>query len=153
MHCSWDAPAPSATYLWGGVARLDIEECPATTQLTFYGPPCLQVHSLPLLGTGEDVQAEDDGTAEALFAADAVAARGGLRIAKQVQSVCFIFRMCSVCPKLLVKHQNATLAAALYTRMTEAQGACLELGPGRGCSANLQVGTLLRPVGKLLYGP
>ena len=46
----------SATYQWGGVARLDIVSAPPGTALAFYGPPALHVHALPLVGKEELVQ-------------------------------------------------------------------------------------------------
>ena len=46
----------SATYQWGGVARLDIVSAPPGTALVFYGPPALHVHALPLVGQEELVQ-------------------------------------------------------------------------------------------------
>ena len=46
----------SATYQWGGVARLDIVSAPPGTALAFYGPPALHVHALPLVGQEELVQ-------------------------------------------------------------------------------------------------
>ena len=39
----------SATYQWGGVARLDLVSAPRGTALVFYGPPALHVHAMPLL--------------------------------------------------------------------------------------------------------
>ncbi|DBA83038.1 TPA: hypothetical protein ACH3X1_006811 [Trebouxia sp. C0004] len=46
----------SATYQWGGVARVDIVSAPCGTTLAFYGPPALHVHALPLVGQEELVQ-------------------------------------------------------------------------------------------------
>lgn len=46
----------SATYQWGGVARLDIVSAPPGTALAFYGPPALHVHALPLVSQEELVQ-------------------------------------------------------------------------------------------------
>ena len=46
----------SATYQWGGVARLDIVSAPPGTALAFYGPPALHVHALPLVAQEELVQ-------------------------------------------------------------------------------------------------
>ncbi len=46
----------SATYQWGGVARLDIVSAPPGTALAFYGPPALHVHALPLVGQEELIQ-------------------------------------------------------------------------------------------------
>ncbi len=55
----------SATYLWGGIGRIDVLDAPPETVLTFYGPPCLHVEPLPLLGEDDmielDHHAEDDG--------------------------------------------------------------------------------------------
>ena len=55
----------AATYLWGGIARLDILSAPSETALAFYGPPCLHVEPLPLLDEDDlvelDHHAEDDG--------------------------------------------------------------------------------------------
>lgn len=46
----------SATYQWGGVARVDLVSAPPGTALAFYGPPALRVHALPLVGPEELVQ-------------------------------------------------------------------------------------------------
>lgn len=47
------------------MGRIDVLEAPAETVLTFYGPPCLHVEPLPLLGEEDlvelDHHAEDDG--------------------------------------------------------------------------------------------
>lgn len=67
------APSPiqrqrpvAATYLWGGIARVDVLKAPPQTALAFYGPPCLHVEPLPLLEEDDlvelDHHAEDDGT-------------------------------------------------------------------------------------------
>ncbi|KAL3152747.1 hypothetical protein ABBQ38_012336 [Trebouxia sp. C0009 RCD-2024] len=46
----------SATYQWGGVARLDVVSAPPGTALVFYGPPALHVHAMPLLSQHDMVQ-------------------------------------------------------------------------------------------------
>lgn len=46
----------SATYQWGGVARLDLVSAPPGTALVFYGPPALHVHAMPLLSQHDMVQ-------------------------------------------------------------------------------------------------
>lgn len=46
----------SATYQWGGVARLDLVSAPPSTGLVFYGPPALHVHAMPLLSQHDLVQ-------------------------------------------------------------------------------------------------
>lgn len=46
----------SATYQWGGLARLDIVSAPYGTGLAFFGPPALSVHPMPLLQPDEQVQ-------------------------------------------------------------------------------------------------
>ena len=46
----------SATYQWGGVARLDLVSAPLGTALVFYGPPALHVHAMPLLSQHDLVQ-------------------------------------------------------------------------------------------------
>ena len=46
----------SATYQWGGVARLDLVSAPPGTALVFYGPPALHVHAMPLLSQHDLVQ-------------------------------------------------------------------------------------------------
>ena len=46
----------SATYQWGGVARLDLVSAPPGAALVFYGPPALHVHATPLLSQHELIQ-------------------------------------------------------------------------------------------------
>ena len=46
----------SATYQWGGVARLDLVSAPPGTALAFYGPSALHVHAMPLLSQHDLVQ-------------------------------------------------------------------------------------------------
>lgn len=46
----------SATYQWGGVARVDVVSAPFGTALAFYGPPALHVHALPLVSQHDMVQ-------------------------------------------------------------------------------------------------
>ena len=46
----------SATYQWGGVARVDVVSAPFGTALAFYGPPALHVHALPLVSQHDVVQ-------------------------------------------------------------------------------------------------
>ena len=52
----------SASYFWGNIVRIDILKGPANTLLAFYGPPCLRVASLPLVGDddGTEVRPSDD---------------------------------------------------------------------------------------------
>ena len=54
----------SATYQWGGVARVDLVSAPPGTALAFYGPPALRVHALPLVGPEELVQSTAALTAQ-----------------------------------------------------------------------------------------
>ncbi len=84
----WDAeglPSGSsgqASYLWSGLARIDVLQGPPTTQLVFYGPPALRVSAVPLLGQngggGEGAQPNTE------FGVRSVANRGGIKLAKQV---------------------------------------------------------------------
>ena len=46
----------SATYQWGGIARLDVVSAPLSTALVFYGPPALHVHAMPLLSQHDMIQ-------------------------------------------------------------------------------------------------
>ncbi|KAL0044056.1 hypothetical protein WJX82_006266 [Trebouxia sp. C0006] len=73
----------SATYQWGGVARLDIVSAPPSTALAFYGPPALHVHALPLVAEEEGEEEDEEG----LFGEGSVLARGGLRMTDKVISV------------------------------------------------------------------
>jgi hypothetical protein len=56
----------SASYLWSGLARVDVLSGPLSTSLVFYGPKALRVAALPLLAEGQEVDLEwnddDDGT-------------------------------------------------------------------------------------------
>ncbi|KAF8070981.1 nitric oxide synthase [Scenedesmus sp. PABB004] len=61
------APRPrpksvSASYVWSGLARVDVLSGPPSTQLVFYGPRTLRVYAAPLLAEGEafELDAEDD---------------------------------------------------------------------------------------------
>lgn len=40
--------AASGTYLWGGLARIDILDAPVSASLAFYGPRCMRVAASPL---------------------------------------------------------------------------------------------------------
>lgn len=74
----------SATYIWGGLVRVDVEHAPPSTALAFYGPKSMRVYDLPLLaGDGEvqfhpEVDDGDDSADQELFCQDSVRARGGL---------------------------------------------------------------------------
>lgn len=67
-----------ASYIWGGLARVDVLECPPETQLIFYGPTALKVQGVPGGAAAEVGEA-------AGFGAESVAARGGLRVARVVE--------------------------------------------------------------------
>jgi hypothetical protein len=94
----------SASYLWSGLARVDVLSGPPSTSLVFYGPKTLRVAALPLLaerqevdlewGDDEDEGADSDdehsssssssssssgsGSKRVLLCKESVAARGGL---------------------------------------------------------------------------
>ena len=86
--------AACGSYLWGGLARVDVLDAPLSTSLAFYGPHALRVHAVPLLpGTHGSAPAQSgsgaDGGAvepagEELLGQETVQQRGGLRIAKEV---------------------------------------------------------------------
>lgn len=102
-----EGPPASATYMWGGVARIDVVSCPSATHLVFYTPPAVSVAALPLLGeddyveidmgddmgddSGGDVEGDtdghdegdDEGDSNGLFGQLAVERRGGLQVAKE----------------------------------------------------------------------
>jgi hypothetical protein len=42
-HSDLTYGVPEATYLWGGIARIDVVRAPVGTQLAFYGPAPLKV--------------------------------------------------------------------------------------------------------------
>lgn len=65
----------SATYLWGGLARFDLE-LPSSVDIQFVGPAVLPIAALPIVRGGNEVPAEVVD-AEVAFAAAAVKARGG----------------------------------------------------------------------------
>lgn len=92
----------SCSYLWSGLARVDVLSAPPSTSLVFYGPKSLRVAALPLLAEGQEVELDfdedqgaegsdsDDDTptsssggggssrARVLHCKESVAARGGL---------------------------------------------------------------------------
>ncbi|KAI8474444.1 MAG: hypothetical protein J3K34DRAFT_518182 [Monoraphidium minutum] len=80
--------AVGATYLWSGLARVDVLSAPPAAALTFYGPPPLRCAALPLLRDGESADVDFGGEGEggeganaaaaALDARASVEARGGL---------------------------------------------------------------------------
>ena len=80
------APGPAgagSTYLWGGIARLDVVGAPAGAAISFVGPAALTVASLPLAAgplpaaaTDAAAGGPDSGPAFGRQSADA---RGGLR--------------------------------------------------------------------------
>jgi hypothetical protein len=47
--------AVSATYLWSGLARVDVVEGPPSTAVVFYSPATMRVYGLPLLEEGQSV--------------------------------------------------------------------------------------------------
>ena len=86
--------AACGSYLWGGLARIDVLDAPLSASLAFYGPHALRVIAMPLLPSTQcsapaqsDIGA-DGGAAEpageAPLGQDTVQQRGGLRIAKEV---------------------------------------------------------------------
>jgi nitric-oxide synthase len=82
----------AATYAWGGLARVDVRGAPPGTRLVFYGPPVLRVGARPLLPGPLDDDALDAlvggtdaaGAPTPAFGRESVAARGGLRPAREV---------------------------------------------------------------------
>ena len=46
-------PYGQATYLWGGVARIDMVQCPKDVSISFHGPGTLRV--LPFSYTSRDI--------------------------------------------------------------------------------------------------
>ena len=69
------------TYKWGGIVKIHVQSSTEACRLVFYGAPKLLVTSpmSPPLPSGERLHWKD-----ADFAADSVAAQGGLRIAREV---------------------------------------------------------------------
>eukprot|EP00887_Chlorella_sp_A99_P005985 scaffold27.g5985.t1 len=88
--CSSGGSGHIASYRWGGLVRVDVLECPDSTQLVFYGPPALEV----ACASGPAAESSSGGStatcknapaaAAAAFGAASVEARGGLRPAKQL---------------------------------------------------------------------
>lgn len=78
------------TYLWSGLARLDVLSAPPSASFVFYGPPALRCAALPLLKDGQTAEidfsedGEEDGGAGGrkadapLDVRASVEARGGL---------------------------------------------------------------------------
>uniref|UniRef100_A0A061RY59 Nitric-oxide synthase, plant n=1 Tax=Tetraselmis sp. GSL018 TaxID=582737 RepID=A0A061RY59_9CHLO len=98
----------SATYLWGGLVRIDVVD--AGTQLAFYGPPVMKAYALPLLGPEDEIDVCDgsddepagregapgvadegadyeemEGGDEPLFGVASTKRRGGLRLARTLE--------------------------------------------------------------------
>ena len=80
-----------ATYNWGGLARIDVLACPPETQLVFNGPTALKVWQPT---SAVEVENESSRSVSVSvpssppshpFGVDSVAARGGLRIAREVE--------------------------------------------------------------------
>mmetsp|Transcript_23158 Transcript_23158/g.60253 ORF Transcript_23158/g.60253 Transcript_23158/m.60253 type:complete len:403 (-) Transcript_23158:151-1359(-) len=98
-----EAERPGATYLWGGIARIDVVEAPPGTQLAFYGPSVLKVFGIELLGEEDEIQVgeeeveeegrEDDSEAVELdgnddgelYGAQSVKDRGGLCLVRTAE--------------------------------------------------------------------
>lgn len=70
-----------ATYLWGGLVRIDVLAAPESCSLTFYTPGSMLVTALPLQEGGSGSALHGDA-----FGAASAEAQGGLRVAKQVGS-------------------------------------------------------------------
>lgn len=85
----------SATYIWSGLARIDVLDAPPNMSLGFLGPPTMRTFALPLVkgdesieldlgeteegGAGaEDASSDATATPRALVCSQSVAARGGL---------------------------------------------------------------------------
>lgn len=70
----------AATYMWGGLVRIDVLSAPPSTHLVFYGPKALKVFDLPLLGGGDQLTFDLDTVqpGQELFGQESVGARGGL---------------------------------------------------------------------------
>ena len=82
--------AGSASYLWGGLARIDIEEAPSDTYAVFYSPQGLRVRTLPFQAAGfaseADLGACVDLAAEGPpFGWPSVRDRGGLTFHRSVE--------------------------------------------------------------------
>jgi len=86
-----------ASYMWGGIGRIDVLSCPPETQLVFYGPAALKVRTLstsPLSSSEEKTEItklENGGGGSGgdgfSFGAESVASRGGLRMTREVEMV------------------------------------------------------------------
>lgn len=86
--------AACGSYLWGGLARIDVLDAPLSASLAFYGPHALRVQAVPLLpgahggAPAQSGSSADDGAAqppeEEPLGQETVLQRGGLRIAKEV---------------------------------------------------------------------
>ncbi|KAK9841746.1 hypothetical protein WJX81_000306 [Elliptochloris bilobata] len=75
----------TGTYLWGGLARIDVLAAPAATELIFYSSEVMRVIAAPLpAGPSASAPAPADAAGQPLFGAEAVAAWGGLRVAREV---------------------------------------------------------------------
>lgn len=70
----------SATYLWGGLARIDVASSSPTCNVTFYGIPQMRVSAAGLQKGEAGLGLPDTETA---FGASSVAATGGLRVARE----------------------------------------------------------------------
>lgn len=84
---------PIASYTWGGIGRIDVLSCPPETQLVFYGPAALKVHTLSTSSLQSSEEGKETlGAVESgggglgfSFGAESVASRGGLRMTREVE--------------------------------------------------------------------
>jgi nitric-oxide synthase len=84
-----------ASYMWGGIGRIDVLSCPPETQLVFYGPAALKVQTLSKTSSMPFFHEEGKETAKIetngdfsdgfRFGAESVASRGGLRMTREVE--------------------------------------------------------------------
>ena len=70
----------SAAYLWGGIARIEIQSSSANCRLVFFGTPKLVVTTTSLTSETAETNKKETGD----FGADSVAAQGGLKHIKEV---------------------------------------------------------------------
>lgn len=96
-----DEEQPGATYLWGGIARIDVVRAPVGTQLAFYGPAPLKAFGLQLLGEDDEIDFDDgeeeekaieieselgeDAEEQKLYGAESVRQRGGLWLSRRAE--------------------------------------------------------------------
>lgn len=69
----------AASYHWGSLAKIDVVPGSNDVQLVFYGPSALKVESGGSRSSGSEI------TGHSMFAEESVAARGGLRLAKETE--------------------------------------------------------------------